>query len=459
VMGGHWETTHHPLAHKLARGDLVTVRSDIAAAAGPVCSARSYTGYFNCHPLRTIDADHVEIVSAAARYNPLYYVVVGTIANNFHGNGFLYAGRATGALLCTFLIGLAVWILLGFTRTAWPLTGLLLAATPTTLYSSTVLAPNGLEMAGGLTLWVSLLALTRPNREQSRPDRTAAYLAAMLAVSVVANAHGLGPVMVALTVAIVVVWRGPALALRRSRPQTRIEWVALAGTVLAVSFSVYWYLTSGANDPGQEATTFSGSPIPAMVNGIVLWPLQAIAAFPLRDQPAPMAIYAIWIALLTVLAVVGLRSTGLRSRVGLIALTVITLSYAVPWLLTAQTYHDIGASWQGRYGFPFTAGLFLLLGWAAEHGGQRVRLARRMPPTVFAFAAVAMGVVEAVGTRATVGHELDDRRLAKVVHWLPPDTFLLIGVCVVAGFLWAAAIRHLPTAVADDEADETRASG
>ena len=44
----------------------------------------------------------------------------------------------------------------------WVVVGMVLGTSPTLLYSTTVVAPNGLEMAAGLCLWASLLGLGAP---------------------------------------------------------------------------------------------------------------------------------------------------------------------------------------------------------------------------------------------------------------------------------------------------------
>ena len=60
-------------------------------------------------------------------------------------------------------IGLAAWSVAKLPG-RWPLAGLVLATTPVFVYSTTVAAPNGVEMSAGLALWGTLLALMQGHR-------------------------------------------------------------------------------------------------------------------------------------------------------------------------------------------------------------------------------------------------------------------------------------------------------
>ena len=136
------------------RGLFVTVPRELADAARFQCERLRYTGPENCSPTASSQST-VRAASGAGLYHPAYYWVVGTAAQPFDGAAALYAMRIVSAALCLLFIGLAAW---SATRVAsrWPLVAVILAASPVLVYSTTIVAPNGLEMAAGLALWASL---------------------------------------------------------------------------------------------------------------------------------------------------------------------------------------------------------------------------------------------------------------------------------------------------------------
>ena len=93
----------------------------------------------------------VRATTSAANYEPVYYWVVGTAGEPFTGANSLYAMRAMAALLCALVLALAAWCLTTWVRGTWAFVGLLVGLTPTLIYSTTLAAPNGLEMAAGVS--------------------------------------------------------------------------------------------------------------------------------------------------------------------------------------------------------------------------------------------------------------------------------------------------------------------
>ena len=112
------------------------------------------------------DAGHgnVRVATAAGNYNPAFYWVVGTVARPFDGAHALYAMRIASALLCAAFVALAGWVTAQWARTAWPLFAVAVAMTPVVFFSLSVTAPNGLEMAAALSLWMALLGIVRTVR-------------------------------------------------------------------------------------------------------------------------------------------------------------------------------------------------------------------------------------------------------------------------------------------------------
>ena len=122
----------------------------------------------------------VTVADAAVRYNPVYYAVVGTVARPFHGAGVDYAIRVATALMCALLLGWAASLIGTWARTSWLYVGLIVAATPTLVYSTAIASPNGVGYAAAPAVgppgwgW---------SRETSRPRVAALLIAALTMIA------------------------------------------------------------------------------------------------------------------------------------------------------------------------------------------------------------------------------------------------------------------------------------
>ncbi len=155
VARGDWSGGHAPV--QVGRGELVAVPRDIAEAARPACEALTYTRRDDCHPSAEVADGRVLIGSAAARYNPAFYAVVGAASLPFDGIAAANAMRIATAVWCAGLFALAIAVVRRTARSPWPAGALVAAFTPTMLYSASITAPNGPEMAAALLLWCTLL--------------------------------------------------------------------------------------------------------------------------------------------------------------------------------------------------------------------------------------------------------------------------------------------------------------
>ncbi|MDP2775643.1 MAG: DUF2142 domain-containing protein, partial [Nocardioides sp.] len=200
VAGGDWVAGDWASD---GRGWLVEVPPSLVDAAKPQCGELKYYGPDNCEPVATTGDGDVLIASAAAAYHPAFYWVIGTAASPFEGTAALYAMRIAAALLCLLFLGLAVWAI-GRFPTRWPTAALLLAMTPVLVYSTTVAAPNGLEMSVGLSLWASLLAFARDDGRVA--DRRLLVIAIASAV-ILGTLRLTGPLFILLILASVALLR------------------------------------------------------------------------------------------------------------------------------------------------------------------------------------------------------------------------------------------------------------
>ncbi len=139
---------------------------------------------------------------------------------------------------------------------------------------------------------------------------------------------------------------------------------------------VAWVLLARTNAPDPAG----GGPGHAPSFGIVLsqnvlWPLQAVAAFPMRDQPAPPFVYAALLIPLVALLVVGWRAATGRTRLAITL--VVGATVVIPSVLTYLTYAQQGTAWQGRYCLPLYVGLPLLAAHALT-GTRPMRFPHRV---------------------------------------------------------------------------------
>jgi hypothetical protein len=191
------------------------------------------------------------------------------------------------------------------------------------------------------------------------------------------------------------------------------------------------------NSPTAEATSFTGSWWhQALTVGMPVWPLQAIAAFPMRDEMAPLAVYAIGVSLMCSFAAIAVlalvRRRAYRSLLTIAFVAVV--SYAMPLVLTALSFRHIGLAWQGRYEMPFTGGLLLLYGLALDRAASRL-----MKP-------VAISVMALVALMNLMGqlHVVDNfagTALVRATGWQSPAPLLLAALAVGYAACGALALR------------------
>ena len=160
-----------------------------------------------------------------------------------------------------------------------------------------VAAPNGVEIMAGLAWACGLIGLARADDDD---DDDGYFLVTSAAAGVVLmTVRSLGPLWLALILAMVLiaVRGGPG---RLRRVLRRPSGIAATGlVVLSGVGSVVWTLSQSA----LTLATASANEDPALevVRHVtrlsVLWPFQAIAAFPYRNHMAPPILYAVYLVL------------------------------------------------------------------------------------------------------------------------------------------------------------------
>jgi hypothetical protein len=429
VARGEWWPSGDAAQH--GRGELVTVPRDLVAAAGEECRARPYTGHDNCSPVQQAPAEQVRVASAASRYEPGYYWVVGTAARWAHGTTALYVMRGVSALMCAVFVWLSAWSVRRWARTAWPSAALAASATPVLVYSCVVAAPNALEICAALSVWSALAGLAR--RELSAGTERALLWAAVPGAVVLADLRSLGVPFLALDVLVL------AAVLGRDRTgelvaRHRRTLMATGGLVaVAVAAGVTWVLAAAPNRGAEEHGDYHGAVLGSLLQ-LPVWVLQTIAAAPGRADPAPVATYLLCGALLVALWRAGSRAGDRRLRRALAFVAVSSL--AGPLVVTMHGYRDVGVIWQGRYGMPFSVGLLVLAGLALDLRGAA---GPRRPVRVVLGGAFVVGQLVAV--LAVLAQQTRVSPSVAAGLWSPPS-WSLVAVLTLLGWGVVALALH-----------------
>ena len=450
VADGQW--VPRPEAATRGTGAWLDVPVDVVDAAQDECTRLSYTGPEDCVGT-AVDDETIRIASGAGRYHPLFYEVIGAPASLFEGTTALYVMRAVSSLLCWGMFVVALIATKAWARSRWPFVALTVAATPVLLYSTTVPAPNGLEMTAALALWSALVGLaTVPGaRHDARLLLVTAGSGALLV-----TLRSFGPVWAGLVLVTVL------LAVPVSRVQVRRVlghsrgWIALAAVLAATLASVAWIrimgsLTVGRNDATEQIDVAARLGI--LGTQSVLWAFQSIAAFPLRNEQSHVSVYGCYLLLAGAVIVLGLRRGSRRLRLGI--LVTVALSFLVPAIVTFATVETYGTAWQGRYTLPYAVGGLVLVGLALD---------RRPPRVPFVFAAtggVLYVVAHTVSATVVLHRELAVSPGVDNGAWVVVPLPLLALLAVAgAGLLWSGVALgrdrvddDLPEEVLDDRSD------
>ncbi len=417
VARGDWRATHDPSPQ--GWGEFVRVPEDLVTTAGPVCEALGYTTPDNCTGTKSGPDGMTTVASSAARYNPVFYFLIGSASLPFSGSDALYAMRGAAALMCALLMSVAVAISIRSARSGWPAASILAAITPMFAYSTAIAAPNGVELAGAMLVWAALLALARAESLANVGLMMGLLTAGAAPLLLV---RSLGPLWLALIVMTGVVLVRPARMIQLVRRRSAQVCVAilLGLTVIGVA----WSLSAGTNAPPEVGPVNAGSAWAAVPKSLVLWTLQSIAAFPARDEMAPLAVYAIVLASWWALSATAWRTGSTRERRTMCL--VVLVSAAVPVVITVATFERLGVAWQGRYGYPYAMGLLLLCGHVLDpSAGHRSRGRARVAMWI---GAAAFFSAQLIGQLSVLQREVSASPLSGNDVWAQPHPFVVVAL-------------------------------
>lgn len=426
VTEGQWRPTEEALN---GRGLVVRVPVQLVDAGHAQCESLPYTRRDNCNPIYPTVSGSAEVASAAGSYNPLYYALVGYAGTIFDGAGSLYAMRLLGLLACAALMGAGA-LALRDVGAHWTRVGLVAGWSPVLMYSTAIVAPNGLEMAAGVAVWCGLLVMLHSDR----PPGSAMTALTSLSVFLLGSLRMLGPLWLGLIVLAVAVFSGRERC-RRALVRSPLSALAVtASAVMGVGLGVGWTIFAGVVQAGEEPAG-EARPDMRLASRVPVWTLQLVAAFPFRDQPAPAAVYPMVLVVIGGLLLMGLRLARTSERIafGLSLLVAVGL----PVVLTWATMSTQGVIWQGRYALPFLVGVPLLCGVVLD----RRQLPERDLRVLISIALFLLAVAHGWSVGHVTAAELMRTVSSGDASWWGPRWPWLWGTAAGAGILlmWPVA--------------------
>jgi hypothetical protein len=322
------------------------------------------------------DKTPVRVATAAGRYNPVYYAVVGAPIKFWPNMKGVLLSRLISAALSAALLAVAMVSVVRFSRRRLMLGGLLLAATPMAIEMASAINPNGVEIAAGIAFFASAVPILL-GRARERPPTWLVCVTVISAVVLVTVRSG-GPVWIALSAAALLLpmrWTAARDLLRVRSLRWGTVVIAVAG-VASMLWIVLMKASQLATVQGQEIL----KPGEIQLMELQRWPVliqEMVGVFGWLDTHMWAPAYLAWqypaAALLLVALVAGTWTD--RWRLLVVVVGSVVLSAAVE-MQGANKYG--GFIGQGRYLLPLLAGALILAAWIVEERGLATEHCRRL---------------------------------------------------------------------------------
>ena len=340
-------------------------------ASDPACFAFQPGRPADC--LRLNEETSTEsILTTAGRHPPLYYGIVGLPSwISVSGKGLLSLRVWSAALAAAFVASAMVTARRSvFSR--WMPAAIGMACTPMCFYMFGLVNPSGLEISAAISAWVSGLVLVTTKVVDRR-----VLLRFVVAACALVLTRQLGLLWLALlvvTLVAVIGWRSALSLLRQRSLQIAAVTVIVASLAQLVWLAVIKPLDSTRN--GTEPLELSTAQI---LRGEIgqMWALtqEWIGVFGWADTVSPAWVYLGTVVLLGGFVLVAV-CVG-RTKIAVILLGMVTVSYALPFLLEAPSVRTADYFWQGRYSLPFIVGIPIVAAYAlTETTNRRFQVSR-----------------------------------------------------------------------------------
>ena len=306
-----------------------------------------------CVPDPGPDTTRVAVPSGAARYNPVYYFVVGLPSLVLGNRHLVLAMRLVSAALSAWML---TWALTSAGLTRHPrvsIAALLFGLTPMAVFMAASVNPNGLEVTAAAAAWVNALLLAR--RAGPPELRRLLVRRAAIAASVVLLMRSLSPLWIAIIVLVVLASVVGASARNLFRRDV-VPWFAL---VIGVGvLALVWIVVAKSLQISQleEPVHWSFGRRWSLVWQYLPTRLdQELGVFGWGDTPLPRVYYPVWGVLCAVGFAAALVLVRWRDRIALVL--VAAAAIFVPLLIEAAEFNSDGLVWQGRYSLPVSVGV------------------------------------------------------------------------------------------------------
>lgn len=352
----------------------VTVPEGYAAIqTAPACFIFNPAQDASCQPdLFAIErgAD-VEALTSAGQYPPLYYFLVGWPSRFLQPAVGVYAMRLVSIVVCSLLVGLGLWSLTSLRNSAVPV-GVAIGVTPTALFLSASVNPNGFEFAAAFALWCGLLAIFRaPGGIRAIQP----YVGAAVGLAALLNTRPVSPLWALLVVITCLLLIRPDRF--RELLLQRAFWIVVAVGAISSITAVVWTLTHGelmSADLGLDQYADKWLALTDIFRNYP-WYLQTmIGMFGWLDAPIAAPLATAWTGAFIALALVAIPLRQ-PTRATMVALGACVILVFVPLAVQFPSIEQAGMTWQGRYALAYAVGVPLLFAIAIDDAEPRNRTA------------------------------------------------------------------------------------
>ncbi|TQJ32725.1 putative membrane protein DUF2142 [Microbacterium sp. SLBN-146] len=393
------EPAHAAKAAATVRGQFVADESEFNAGRGnfqlpalfdqawnQTCFAFQPDTPASCSPEIGGDLERItDVTSHVARYNPVYYALIGTPTLAPLSEWTFASMRLVSALINAFLIALTITVVVGLRRPFLPLFGVLAAMTPMTFFIGGSMTPQGPEVFGSLLVAVSLLALVfDPDPDRIRHRGWVLVIGTAFFVL----ARGLSPAYL-LMIIVFVVLAAPRFVTVWDTIKDRRFWGPLAACVGLSLVGVVYTLASGSLALGvvyPDPTLTARDVVTTMLRGTDYYLEQILGTFGWGDTHLPMLLLIGIGGVALALGILAMAFGSWRERS---VLTLVVLaSIVTPIALQVASFRESGIVWQGKYILPIAMLAPVLAGFIAARADALTRASAGLVRTVAALVAI-----------------------------------------------------------------------
>ncbi len=372
-----------------------------------------------CLPPLTNDGSAVRVASTAARYNPLYYLAVGS-ASLFSGPAHaMRLMRLVSAALSALFLAWAFSAALTARRPRLAASTVLFAATPMVLFLGGAINPNGLEITAAICTWTcGSLAFATDNARVCR----ALIRRAAIALVVVVESRAISPLWAAIILVTLFAAAGDRRQLWSRHRTELVRWSVVLAAATASAGAWSQFAKSGElQQHVVHQLTFIGSLRQAWDGGVseLRWLTGTVGNFGWLNTPLPSQVAYTWLFAAAGMLLVAALACTARERGSLLGLGIVVV--VLPTVISAVGWNRYGAFWQARYTMPISLGLVLLAGTSLARSEDRWPRERLVDLLAWALAAVAV-TIDVIGFVVALSRYSQGagRPISIIGRWQPP---------------------------------------